>query len=202
MRKRTIPATVRLIILNPCPNISSSSPVRGEKMPIYLGSWWRRARRGKATILPMRRASAVCLTVSTPASMSAPAAAKPDVNSAAKLMTTTESDSIGMNVPVTKVASQSPRKSKKAQGIEEEHGYVNGDHINGNAEDAIGQFLLNSGEERGFWPVSRWILTSYRFDRDGGRPWAEINVRKEENRRNAGEGRKMSVENRAPRLCR
>ena len=87
--------------LKTCPDNSSCSPILGEKIPIYLGSWWRRARMGNAIIFPSRRAMTVCLTVITPASINAPAAANPEVNSAAKLNITTDSDSTGIIERVT-----------------------------------------------------------------------------------------------------
>ena len=64
-------------------------------MPMYRGSWCLRALIGKAMIFPRRSAITVCLVVRTPASMRAPAAANPDVNSAAKLKMITDRDSTG-----------------------------------------------------------------------------------------------------------
>ncbi len=49
-------------------------------------------------MFPVSRASTVCLTVRTPAFSRAPAAANPEVNSAAKLKITTDSDSTGIRL--------------------------------------------------------------------------------------------------------
>ena len=84
-----------LNILKNCPASSMPVPIIGEKIPIYLGSWCRMARMGNATIFPVKRAITVCFTVITPESRRAPAAAKPDVNSAIKLKITTDRDSTG-----------------------------------------------------------------------------------------------------------
>lgn len=50
---------------------------------------------GKATMFFASKAITVCVTVSTPVSIRAPAAANPEVNSAAKLKMTTARDSTG-----------------------------------------------------------------------------------------------------------
>ncbi len=61
----------------------------------------------------MSRARVVCLTVSTPASRRAPAAAKPEVNSATKLRTTTERLSTGMKEETTRCARASCMKANQ-----------------------------------------------------------------------------------------
>ena len=88
----------------PVQSIRNDFPILGEKIPMYLGSWCLSARMGNAIMFPKSRAITVCFVVRTPASIKAPAAAKPEVNSAAKLKTTTESDSTGMNSRVRKPA--------------------------------------------------------------------------------------------------
>ncbi len=90
-----------LTTLKNCPDNSNCNPILGEKIPMYRGSWCRRARMGKARILPSNRAITVCFTLRTPAFIRAPAAANPEVNSAAKLKITMDKDSTGIRLMVT-----------------------------------------------------------------------------------------------------
>ncbi len=56
---------------------------------------------GKARTLPSSRAITVCLMLRTPAFIRAPAAANPEVNSAAKLKIIMDKDSTGIRFMVT-----------------------------------------------------------------------------------------------------